>query len=113
MVEWAAQRGGFSGIVSVGDQLDVISPTCWITRLDIKTRAILLYVEAIRMPANSCRQRVRPPGPGCCRRQIRPDGTRRERRPPIPARYGSDGHDAAAAPHPAVSDLREFLTARR
>ena len=49
MVEWAAQRSvGFSGIVSIGDQLDVdIADLLDYFAMDIKTRAILLYVEAI------------------------------------------------------------------
>jgi len=49
MVDWAAQRGvGFSGIVSVGDQLDVdIADLLDYFAVDGKTRAILLYVEAI------------------------------------------------------------------
>jgi len=50
MVEWAAQRAvGFSGIVSIGDQLDVdISDLLDYFAMDGKTRAILLYVEAIK-----------------------------------------------------------------
>src|SRR5216683_3043889 len=50
MVDWAAQRGvGFSGIVSVGDQLDVdIADLLDYFALDSKTRGILLYVEAIK-----------------------------------------------------------------
>jgi len=50
MVEWAAQRAvGFSGIVSIGDQLDVdIADLLDYFALDGKTRAILLYVEAIK-----------------------------------------------------------------
>jgi acetyltransferase len=50
MVDWAAQRGvGFSGIVSIGDQLDVdIADLLDYFALDGKTRAILLYVEAIK-----------------------------------------------------------------
>jgi acetyltransferase len=49
MVDWAAQRGvGFSGIVSIGDQLDVdIADLLDYFAMDGKTRAILLYVEAI------------------------------------------------------------------
>ena len=44
-----AQRGlGFSGIVSIGDQLDVdIADLLDYFALDSKTHAILLYVEAI------------------------------------------------------------------
>src|SRR5579864_2375674 len=47
MVDWAAQRGvGFSGIVSIGDQLDVdIGDLLDYFALDGRTRAILLYVE--------------------------------------------------------------------
>lgn len=50
MVDWAAQRGvGFSGIVSIGDQLDVdIADLLDYFALDGGTRAILLYVEAIK-----------------------------------------------------------------
>src|SRR3984893_18045535 len=50
MVDWAAQRGvGFSGIVSIGDQLDVdIADLLDYFAMDAKTRAILLYVEAIK-----------------------------------------------------------------
>jgi acetyltransferase len=50
MVEWAAQRGvGFSGIVSIGDQLDVdVADLLDYFALDTKTRAILLYIEAIK-----------------------------------------------------------------
>src|SRR5258708_17553900 len=50
MVDWAAQRGvGFSGIVSIGDQLDVdIADLLDYFARDSKTHAILLYVEAIK-----------------------------------------------------------------
>jgi acetyltransferase len=50
MVDWAAQRSlGFSGIVSIGDQLDVdIADLLDFYALDSKTRAILLYIEAIK-----------------------------------------------------------------
>ncbi len=50
MVDWAAQRAvGFSGIISIGDQLDVdIADLLDYFALDGKTRAILLYVEAIK-----------------------------------------------------------------
>jgi acetyltransferase len=50
MVDWAAQRAvGFSGIVSIGDQLDVdIADLLDYFAQDIGTRAILLYVEAIK-----------------------------------------------------------------
>ncbi|MDB5500154.1 MAG: GCN5-related N-acetyltransferase [Tardiphaga sp.] len=50
MVGWAAQRSvGFSGVVSIGDQLDVdIADLIDYFALDAKTRAILLYVEAIK-----------------------------------------------------------------
>jgi acetyltransferase len=49
MVEWGAARNiGFSGIVSIGDQLDVdIADLLDHFALDDKTRAILMYVEAI------------------------------------------------------------------
>jgi acetyltransferase len=50
MVEWAAQRAvGFSAIVSIGDQLDVdFGDLLDYFALDRQTRAILLYIEAIR-----------------------------------------------------------------
>jgi acetyltransferase len=67
MVDWAAQRAvGFSGIVSIGDQLDVdIADLLDYFALDTKTRAILLYVEAIKdarkfMSAARAAARVKP-----------------------------------------------------
>jgi acetyltransferase len=67
MVDWAAQRAvGFSGIVSIGDQLDVdIADLLDYFALDIKTRAILLYVEAIKdarkfMSAGLAAARIKP-----------------------------------------------------
>ena len=49
MIDWGRQRGlGFSGIVSVGDQLDVdIADLLDYFALDISTRAILMYVESV------------------------------------------------------------------
>ena len=67
MVDWAAQRGvGFSGIVSIGDQIDVdIADLLDYFAMDQKTRAILLYVEAIKdarkfMSAARAAARVKP-----------------------------------------------------
>jgi acetyltransferase len=67
MVDWAAQRGvGFSGIVSIGDQLDVdIADLLDYFALDGKTRAILLYVESIKdarkfMSAARAAARIKP-----------------------------------------------------
>ena len=67
MVDWAAQRAvGFSGIVSIGDQLDVdIADLLDYFALDGGTRAILLYVEAIKnarkfMSAARAAARVKP-----------------------------------------------------
>jgi len=67
MVEWATQRGvGFSGIVSIGDQVDVdIADLLDYFALDSKTRAILLYVEAIKdarkfMSAARAAARIKP-----------------------------------------------------
>lgn len=67
MVDWAAQRGvGFSGIVSIGDQLDVdIADLLDYFAMDGKTRAILLYVEAVKdarkfMSAARAAARVKP-----------------------------------------------------
>lgn len=67
MVDWAAQRAvGFSGIVSIGDQLDVdIADLLDYYALDGKTRAILLYIEAIKdarkfMSAARAAARVKP-----------------------------------------------------
>ena len=49
MVEWAAKRAvGFSGVVSLGDQIDVDLGDCLdYFALDRATRAILLYVELV------------------------------------------------------------------
>ena len=61
-----AARGGFSGIVSIGDQLDVdIADMLDYFALDTKTRAILLYVEAIKdarkfMSAARAAARIKP-----------------------------------------------------
>ena len=67
MVDWAAQRAvGFSGIVSIGDQLDVdIADLLDYFALDGATRAILLYIEAIKdarkfMSAARAAARVKP-----------------------------------------------------
>ena len=67
MVEWAAQRAvGFSGIVSIGDQLDVdIADLLDYYAMDGKTRAILLYVESIKdarkfMSAARAAARIKP-----------------------------------------------------
>ena len=67
MVDWAAQRAvGFSGIVSIGDQLDVdIADLLDYFAMDEKTRAILLYIEAIKdarkfMSAARAAARVKP-----------------------------------------------------
>lgn len=49
MIDWGRQKGvGFSGIVSVGDQIDVdIADLLDYFALDLSTRAILMYVEQI------------------------------------------------------------------
>jgi acetyltransferase len=67
MVDWAAQRAvGFSGVTSIGDQLDVdIADLLDYYALDGSTRAILLYVEAIKdarkfMSAARAAARVKP-----------------------------------------------------
>lgn len=67
MVDWAAQRGvGFSGIVSIGDELDVdIADLLDYFALDGQTRAILLYIETIKdarkfMSAARAAARVKP-----------------------------------------------------
>ncbi|MGY2937537.1 acyl-CoA synthetase (NDP forming) [Bradyrhizobium sp. GM6.1] len=67
MVDWAAQRGvGFSGIVSIGDQIDVdLADLLDHFAMDHKTRAILLYIEAIKdarkfMSAARAAARVKP-----------------------------------------------------
>jgi acetyltransferase len=67
MVEWAAQRAvGFTGIVSIGDALDVdIADLLDYFAMDGKTRAILLYVEAIKdarkfMSAARAAARIKP-----------------------------------------------------
>jgi acetyltransferase len=50
MVDWGAEKSvGFSGIVSIGDQLDVdVADLLDHFALDEKTSAILLYVEAVK-----------------------------------------------------------------
>lgn len=67
MVDWAAQRAvGFSGIVSIGDQIDVdIADLLDYFALDEKTNAILLYIEAIKdarkfMSAARAAARIKP-----------------------------------------------------
>lgn len=67
MVDWAAQRAvGFSGIVSIGDQLDVdIADLLDYFACDSGTRAILLYVESIKdarkfMSAARAAARIKP-----------------------------------------------------
>jgi acetyltransferase len=67
MVDWGAQRGvGFSGIVSIGDQLDVdIADLLDYFALDTKTRAILLYIEVVKdarkfMSAARAAARIKP-----------------------------------------------------
>jgi acetyltransferase len=67
MVDWAARRAvGFSGIVSIGDQLDVdIADLLDYFALDEKTQAILLYIEAIKdarkfMSAARASARIKP-----------------------------------------------------
>jgi acetyltransferase len=49
MVDWGAEKSvGFSGIVSIGDQIDVdVADLLDYFALDEKTRAILLYIEAV------------------------------------------------------------------
>jgi acetyltransferase len=67
MVEWAAARAvGFSGIVSLGDQIDVdFGDLLDYFALDRATRAILLYIESINdarkfMSAARAAARVKP-----------------------------------------------------
>jgi acetyltransferase len=50
MIEWAAQRAiGFSAVFSVGDQIDVdFGDLLDFFAVDRTTRAIVLYVEAIK-----------------------------------------------------------------
>src|SRR5262245_6497254 len=50
LVEWAAERAvGFSGMVSLGDQIDVdLADLLDFFALDIGTRAILLYIESVK-----------------------------------------------------------------
>jgi acetyltransferase len=67
MVDWAGQKSvGFSGIVSIGDQLDVdVADLLDYFALDRDTGAILLYIEAVRdarkfMSAARAAARVKP-----------------------------------------------------
>ena len=91
MVDWAAQRAvGFSGIVSIGDQLDVdIADLLDYFALDEKTQAILLYIEAIKDARKfMSAARAAAQDQAGRRRQIGPHGARRARPPrPIPARW--------------------------
>jgi acetyltransferase len=50
MIEWSVSRAvGFSGIVSIGDQLDVdLGDLLDFFALDRSTRAILLYIESVK-----------------------------------------------------------------
>ena len=50
MIDWGAEKSvGFSGIASIGDQLDVdVADLLDYFALDDRTRAILLYVEAVK-----------------------------------------------------------------
>ncbi|MFO7197378.1 acetyl CoA synthetase, partial [Enterococcus faecium] len=50
MIEWAAERRlGFSGIASIGDQLDVdVADLLDHFALDDHTSAILIYLEAVK-----------------------------------------------------------------
>ena len=65
LAEWAAQRSiGFAALVSIGDAIDVdFGDLLDFFALDRGTRAILLYVESIRMRANSCRRPASRPAP--------------------------------------------------
>jgi len=67
MVDWGAERSvGFSGIVSIGDQLDVdVADLLDFFALDENTSAILLYIEAVTdarkfMSAARAASRVKP-----------------------------------------------------
>ena len=67
MIEWAARRNvGFSGIISVGDQLDVdVADLLDFFALDTETKAILMYIEAVKdarkfMSAARAAARVKP-----------------------------------------------------
>src|SRR4051812_33087409 len=67
LVEWATKRRvGFSGVVSLGDQIDVDFGDCLdYFALDRSTRAILLYIEAVQdarkfMSAARAAARVKP-----------------------------------------------------
>src|SRR5262245_26337845 len=67
MVDWAGQKSvGFSGVVSIGDQIDVdIADLLDYFALDRDTGAILLYIEAVRdarkfMSAARAAARVKP-----------------------------------------------------
>ena len=97
---------GFSGIVSIGDQLDVdIADLLDYFALDIKTRAILLYVEAIKdarkfMSAARAAARVKPVVVVKSGRWHKA----RERRPPIPAPWPGEQR-------PSVSQLEQALLA--
>ena len=81
MVDWGAERSvGFSGIVSIGDQLDVdVADLLDYFAVDQKTSAILLYIEAVTdarkfMSAARAAARLKPGRA----REIRAHGTGRQ-----------------------------------
>ncbi len=86
LVEWAAVRDiGFSGVVSIGDSIDVdMADLLDFFAMDRATRAILLYVEF-----DQGRAQIHVGG---ARRGARQAGSRHQDRPPRARRQG--GHDA-------------------
>ena len=104
-----------SGIVTIGDQIDVdIADLLDHFAMDHTTRAILLYIEAIkdaRKFMSAARAAARGTG---CRGEVRPHGAGTRRQPPRTrgALAGADAvYDAAfrRAGVLRVSDLRELF----
>jgi|SRR5215813_5633425 len=99
LVEWAANRAiGFSGIVSLGDSVDVdFGDLLDYFAIDRRTRAILLYVESIRCP------QVHVGGPGRRPRETRACDQIRTPRP---------GGEGRAHPHRRTRRRRRGLRGR-
>ena len=90
MVDWAAQRAvGFSGIVSIGDQLDVdIADLLDYFALDARRAPSCSISKRSRTPANSCRRRAPPQGSSRSSSSNPAAWRRAQRRPrPTPARW--------------------------
>ena len=97
LVEWAARRSvGFSGVISLGDQIDVdLADLPRLLRPRQRHPCNLVYIEAIRTPASSCRRR------GRCARQA---GGGDQVGPACPGSSAAATHTGALAGSDAVYD---------